>query len=755
MKFKLYLLVFFSILTTSTSFSQTFQKNINSEVIPLITDNWQSHKWPYNAYFPLTSDENHRHGVANGHVAASCGPTAFSRLLHYWEFPVQGKGSFSFKDRYDCTYTADFGNTIYEWDKMPKMLNENDSEDTYSATATLISHLATCVNDVYVNGGNFDTWMQGLIKYFRYSADAKQVARTNYTKEEWINIYKKELDNGRPILIGGGTPEGGGHWFICDGYNSSGNFHFIMGWGGTKDGYYDIDNPNGYSVNNKALIDFHPELNGKKLALKNLNGGESLPSNQPIEIKWSSENIDNIRIEFTTDNGNNWLVIHDSFVASLGKITWTTPNTNTDECKVKITDATDINIYDKSDFKLSVKPYELFLTSLNGEEYIIPGELTKISWASTPVENIRIEFTDNNGSSWQEIVSSTPTISENYDWTVTNIESKLCRIRISDVANNSVFDESDGNFEIGKSNNAGGPYAVDEHTILLLHFNDNLKNQSSSTEDGVFHGDNISYSNSVSSPLGKSIKLNNKSYVSITHDTDLDLTGDWTIEMWVYFSSIGGDYLNPTLVSKSDGNSFNYFLWYHQSWKSMKAQYKYIDGDVYSATAYEKITTGKWYHVKYTRDNTNYLNKIIIRNSYLEIVDEKEYNYGEAKSLPLTNTEDLLIGNLFGTSNFYIDGFIDELRISNIVRTFEPRLSITDTDENNNYSMYPNPATNRIYINAPEYTNLTISTNTGKIVLDKMNFKGGEINTSNLSKGVYIINFKNSKNVVTKKLIIK
>lgn len=162
-----------------------------TSIEPLITsDNWQSHHWPYNAYFPLCSNPDHNHGVVSGHVACSCGPTAVSRLLHFWVFPVQGNDSFSYTDVYGCQYSADFGNTIYEWDKIPFLLNNNDPKDVYGATATLTYHVATCVNDVIVNGANVEMWITGLTSYLGYSSSAEQVIRSNYTKNEWINIYK-------------------------------------------------------------------------------------------------------------------------------------------------------------------------------------------------------------------------------------------------------------------------------------------------------------------------------------------------------------------------------------------------------------------------------------------------------------------------------------------------------------------------------------------------------------------------------------
>ncbi len=248
---------------------QYFVHDPYTEVTPLIKDNWSSHTWPYNAYYPKTNAD-HRHGVVNGHVASSCGPTAISRLIHYWEYPVTGNGSASFTDRYGCSYNADFGATAYRWNEMPYQLFPDDDESTYGPVAELVYHVGVSAMDEYVTGA-FDV-PYALTNFFLYADSVQQLYRKDYTREEWIAIFKNELSNKRPIIASGGTPEGGGHWFICDGYNADNEFHFLMGWNGDGDGYYDIDNPNGYSEGGDIIIgvmpkghefvpDFVPEVN--------------------------------------------------------------------------------------------------------------------------------------------------------------------------------------------------------------------------------------------------------------------------------------------------------------------------------------------------------------------------------------------------------------------------------------------------------------------------------------------------------------
>ncbi len=653
----------------------TTSDNIATSVSPLLPTTWHQ-VWPYNAYYP---EHDSLPDNFNGRYRLGCIVTAQAQIMRYWEYPIHGQNVIdAYHEAWGNVY-IDLSQRTYLWDRMPRYLApELDMpEEEYGPSASLCRDVCNSLIPKEHSKRGYLNNIYSLSHFFNYKeASMKLIDRDDVNKKEWENIIKKELSEGRPIMVAGsGDVEGsGGHAFLCDGYNEEGLFHFNFGWAaisGYVDGYYTLEDMGGHIYNQVILIGIQPNLKGKELSLQNLNGGEMLKAGEVSEIRWNSTNVSNIRIEYTINNGQSWEVITNSTSASAGSYNWTTPDVSVGDCKIKLTDVSDINVYDKSNDVFSVKDPEIILLSPKGGEYIIPGETFKITWTSALIENIKIEFSDDNGSNWKEITTNYPANTGNINWEIPLIESTSYKIRISAVANEELVAETDTTFTIGKPSNTGGPYKVDDNTLVLLHFENNLFNSSSYSEDGEFHGDDISYSNSVHPALGKSLRLKNKSFISIPHNESLNLTEDWTIELWIYLNSFGsGEYLNPAFVSKSDNGNSNYFLWYHNGWKSIKGQYKYSGGYVYSSIASNKITPGKWYHVKYTRDNSTYVNKVIIRDEKLNIVAIKKYTYGQAKSIPLTTNNDLLIGKLFGARNFYVDGYIDELRISNIVRDF-------------------------------------------------------------------------------------
>lgn len=87
------------------------------------------------------------------------------------------------------------------------------------------------------------------------------------------------------------------------------------------------------------------------------------------------------------------------------------------------------------------------VTAPNGGETWGVGTSQNITWTSTAVANVRIELSINNGASWSDVIASTPSTGI-YNWTVPNSPSTQCLIRISEVGNPSVTDQSNGLFTI-------------------------------------------------------------------------------------------------------------------------------------------------------------------------------------------------------------------------------------------------------------------------------------------------------------------
>ena len=179
------------------------------------------------------------------------------------------------------------------------------------------------------------------------------------------------------------------------------------------------------------------------------NGGENWQVSSTNNITWTSTNIANVKLEYTTNSGTSWTDIIESTPASTGSYSWTIPNTPSIQCKIRVSDAANISINDESDtvFTISSIP-TITVTSPNGGENWQVDSSQNITWTSTNVSNVKLEYTTNNGASWTNIIASTPASTGSYSWTIPNTPSIQCKIRVSDAANISINDESDTVFTI-------------------------------------------------------------------------------------------------------------------------------------------------------------------------------------------------------------------------------------------------------------------------------------------------------------------
>lgn len=87
------------------------------------------------------------------------------------------------------------------------------------------------------------------------------------------------------------------------------------------------------------------------------------------------------------------------------------------------------------------------VTSPNGGESWAGGSARSVTWTSSGVTNVKLEYTL-DGSAWSVITSSTAASAGSYAWTVPNTAATAARVRVTDAANAAVTDASDGAFTI-------------------------------------------------------------------------------------------------------------------------------------------------------------------------------------------------------------------------------------------------------------------------------------------------------------------
>ncbi len=227
-------------------------KNFDN-VNPLLTTVWDQGTY-YNALCPADGSG------PGGHVWAGCVATAMGQVMKYHNHPEQGTGSHSYYAAGYGTQSADFGATTYNWTSMPDQLYSNNT-----AVATLLYHLGVSVDMQYAASGSgaySSDARDALVEYFSYSSNAQLLPKSSFPIETFENKIKNELNLNRPVYYSG-SGSGGGHAFVCDGYQGTNYFHFNWGWSGYANGYFYLNNlnPGGSSFNQgqSAMFYVYPE----------------------------------------------------------------------------------------------------------------------------------------------------------------------------------------------------------------------------------------------------------------------------------------------------------------------------------------------------------------------------------------------------------------------------------------------------------------------------------------------------------------
>ena len=170
-----------------------------------------------------------------GGSVTGCVATAMAQIMKYWNHPFQGAGGLTYIELdYGAVY-ANFGGTFYDWFNMP-----NNVVQPTSTVATVMYHCGVAVQMNYSpQGSGAYPGLVGpaLANYFRYDPTYQYIYKNDYSESGWINAIKAEIDAQRPIFYAG-FGSGGGHAFICDGYDNNNFLHFNWGWGGVSDGYF-------------------------------------------------------------------------------------------------------------------------------------------------------------------------------------------------------------------------------------------------------------------------------------------------------------------------------------------------------------------------------------------------------------------------------------------------------------------------------------------------------------------------------------
>ena len=233
-------------------------RSSRTAIEPLIKTRWNQGS-PYNYRCPLIGDMR---------TVTGCVATSFAQLMYYHKYPTDPCAlipayttNTQDKDRKIITLDVpELHATTFKWDKMLQgyvAVNPETgraavvgTDEERDAVAELMQYCGSSVEMMYGLNGNggssaYNEAIPFALKtYFGYDGGVSHAYRKNYSYAGWVDLIYNELAANRPVILGG-QAAGGGHSFVCDGYDTNDHagadgdyFHMNWGWGGSSDGYF-------------------------------------------------------------------------------------------------------------------------------------------------------------------------------------------------------------------------------------------------------------------------------------------------------------------------------------------------------------------------------------------------------------------------------------------------------------------------------------------------------------------------------------
>ena len=231
-------------ITASATTAQRAHRAVKTAIAPLVTARWNQDD-PYNKLVNNSTYFNY------SDVVTGCVATAMAQVMYYTAKKAGLSSSYtlvatdSYTTKWGKTIPVVPANTALNWSLMKDTYTSGETGEAANAVATLMKACGASVKMSYANvdnGGssaNSDIIDDALIKYFGYDETTQYADRSFYSYLNWIELLYNELSQGRAILYSGQSI-GGGHEFVCDGYQGEDYFHINWGWGGKSDGFFKL-----------------------------------------------------------------------------------------------------------------------------------------------------------------------------------------------------------------------------------------------------------------------------------------------------------------------------------------------------------------------------------------------------------------------------------------------------------------------------------------------------------------------------------
>jgi hypothetical protein len=184
------------------------------------------------------------------------------------------------------------------------------------------------------------------------------------------------------------------------------------------------------------------------ITVTNPNGGVTLNALTPYNITWTASGTSGyFDVQYSTTGSTGSYSTLTSNISG-NSYTWNVNNVPSTNVFIKVRDNQNICRKDTSNSANTINAATPILTSPNGGEVWKVNSTQNITWTPSTLHTaVFIEYSTDNGTSWNIVVASTPNTGT-YSWTIPNTVTTQARIRISNVGFPSNNDVSNSAFTI-------------------------------------------------------------------------------------------------------------------------------------------------------------------------------------------------------------------------------------------------------------------------------------------------------------------
>lgn len=203
-------------------------------ITPMLTTEWGQD----DPYYDLCPEKDHLQTVTG------CMATSVSQVLNYHEYPTQFTGTYTYYDS-GKKRTIDFNDVTIDYslllDKYSRGAGTDEERHEVAKLMVNVGYALSMQYGTNAEGGSGAVATMGDRGFHENMGCNKSQAleRNFYSLTEWNQILQEELREGRPVVFGGHSSEGG-HSFVLDGLDDKGMYHVNWGWDGYYQGFFDV-----------------------------------------------------------------------------------------------------------------------------------------------------------------------------------------------------------------------------------------------------------------------------------------------------------------------------------------------------------------------------------------------------------------------------------------------------------------------------------------------------------------------------------